>query len=144
MTSLNDRGCYATPGPVGLCPAAGCLHSRGGAASCRDLYAPLPAAGAKRATDESSRACSFVYGEGTYAEIFGDITAWGLPPAQLELAQQLRAVATARRVPLVGVYVGGRDRLLCDIDALLDAHLLAFVPGPYVRPAAPEEVDFRI
>ena len=34
-------------------------------------------------------------------------------------------------MPLIGVYIGGRDRLLTHFDALFDAHLAAFYPGPF-------------
>ena len=72
-----------------------------------------------------------MYGEGVYAEVFGDTPTAYLPPAQLSLATSLRAVATSRGIPLVGIYVGGRDRLLAPFDALFDAHLISFYPGPY-------------
>ena len=75
--------------------------------------------------------CSFVYGEGTYAEVFGDIQSAYLPPAQLQLAQKLAQVSINNKVPLIGVYVGGRDRLLAHFDPLFDAHLAAFYPGPF-------------
>lgn len=74
---------------------------------------------------------SFVYGEGTYSEVLGNLTDARLPAQQLELAQGLRAVADARGVPLVGVFVGGRDRVLGDFDALFDAHAIAFYPGAH-------------
>lgn len=79
----------------------------------------------------ASRWCRFVYGEGLYTEVFGDTPSMYLPAAQLQLAADLRAVADARGMPLVGVYVGGRDRLLAQFEALFDAHLTAFFPGPF-------------
>jgi Glycosyl hydrolase family 3 C-terminal domain len=54
-----------------------------------------------------------------------------LPSGQLALAQQLATISSDRGVPFVGVYVGGRDRLLAAFDALFDAHLAAFYPGPH-------------
>lgn len=72
-----------------------------------------------------------MYGEGAYAEVFGDTPTSYLPPAQLSLATSLHAVAASRGVPLIGIYIGGRDRLLAPFDALFDAHLVAFYPGPY-------------
>lgn len=75
--------------------------------------------------------CRFVYGEGVYAEVFGDTPTAYLPPAQLSLATKLHAVASSSGVPFIGIYVGGRDRLLAPFDALFDAHLIAFYPGPY-------------
>jgi hypothetical protein len=75
--------------------------------------------------------CRFTYGEGTYAEIFGDITSGYLPPQQLDLARRVHAIAKERGVPLIGIYIGGRDRLVSAFDALFAAHLLAFYPGPY-------------
>lgn len=75
--------------------------------------------------------CSFVYGEGLYAEVFGDTPSAYLPAEQLQLAADVRAVADARGVPVIGVYVGGRDRLLAQFEALFDSHLAAFFPGPF-------------
>lgn len=63
--------------------------------------------------------------------MFGDSPTGYLPPAQLTLAQAVATVARERQVPLVGVYVGGRDRLVAQFDALFDAHMAAFYPGPH-------------
>eukprot|EP00892_Ulva_mutabilis_P005303 jgi/Ulvmu1/3144/UM015_0184.1 len=79
----------------------------------------------------ASTAIIYVYGEGLYAEVFGNIPSAYLPTEQAQLAAEVRAVADARGVPLVGVYVGGRDRLLAQFDALFDAHMAAFFPGPF-------------
>lgn len=71
-----------------------------------------------------------MYGEGAYAEVFGDSPTGYLPQAQLTLARDVADIARERAVPLVGVYIGGRDRLVAQFDALFDAHVAAFYPGP--------------
>lgn len=72
-----------------------------------------------------------MYGEGLYAEVFGDTPSAYLPAAQAQLAADVRAVADARGVPVLGIYIGGRDRLLAQFETLFDAHLMAFFPGPF-------------
>lgn len=84
------------------------------------------------ALSHSPSTCRFVYGEGHYAEVAGDSPTAYLPHTQLELARSLaRIAARVRGVPLIGIFIGGRDRLLADFDVLFDAHLAAFYPGPW-------------
>jgi hypothetical protein len=80
---------------------------------------------------QTPSACRFVYGEGHYAEVAGDSPTAYLPRAQLELASSLARIAADGRVPLIGIFIGGRDRLLAEFDVLFDAHLAAFYPGPW-------------
>lgn len=79
--------------------------------------------------------CSYAYGEGRYAEVFGNNPNGELPWRQLKIAKRLGQLAKSKGIPLIGIYVGGRDRLLSKFDKEFDAHLAAFYPGPYGGPA---------
>ncbi|KAL7571385.1 hypothetical protein ACA910_007692 [Epithemia clementina (nom. ined.)] len=68
-------------------------------------------------------------GEEAYAEKPGDIRSLYLPFGQLQLVQQMRENYPTK--PLILVYFGGRPRLLDIAPALVDAVVLAFLPGPH-------------
>ncbi len=64
-------------------------------------------------------------GEQTYTEKPGDIEDLSLEPAQQEL---IRAVA-ATGVPVVAVFLAGRPRTFDAVEPLLDAVVMAYLPG---------------
>ncbi|KAJ1898746.1 hypothetical protein LPJ66_002558 [Kickxella alabastrina] len=67
-------------------------------------------------------------GEGTYAEIDGNIDSMKLPQNQLELVY---AIATATEKPIVAVLVEGRPRLLERVAGIADGIVQAYLPGTY-------------
>ncbi len=72
--------------------------------------------------------CAVVFlGEMPYTEFKGNIEDIELFENQQELAQALKATGTQ----VIGVYVGGRPRTLAETDAILDAFVMAYLPGDY-------------
>lgn len=65
-------------------------------------------------------------GEEPYTEFVGNLTDMALPREQVEFVNALTAAGTA---PVVGVYVGGRPRLVTDLADGLSAFLWAGLPG---------------
>lgn len=64
-------------------------------------------------------------GEEPYTEFVGNLTDMALPREQIEMVQAL----TAGAAPVVGVYIGGRPRLVTEITDGLAAFLWAGLPG---------------
>ena len=74
-------------------------------------------------------------GEPPYAEKPGDIHSLVLPSGQYELVQRIRK--DSPDVKIILIYFGGRPRLLRDLVHIVDAILLAFLPGPYGKSLIP-------
>ncbi|MEO1023114.1 MAG: glycoside hydrolase family 3 N-terminal domain-containing protein, partial [Bacteroidota bacterium] len=64
-------------------------------------------------------------GEEPYTEFVGNITSLELPSDQKELIRSLSAF----NKPVVGVFVGGRPRIVADVIDDMDAYLFAGLPG---------------
>lgn len=72
--------------------------------------------------------CAVVFlGEMPYTESPGNIEDLELFDNQQELVEALAASGT----PVIGVYVGGRPRTMAKTEALLDAFVMAYLPGDY-------------
>lgn len=72
--------------------------------------------------------CAVVFlGEMPYTEFKGNIEDLALFENQQLLAQALKATGTQ----VIGVYIGGRPRTMADTDAILDAFVMAYLPGDY-------------
>lgn len=72
--------------------------------------------------------CAVVFlGEMPYTEFVGNVEDIDLFQNQQDLVQAIHA----RGVPVIGVYVGGRPRSLYNIEAMLDAFVMAYLPGDY-------------
>jgi beta-glucosidase len=64
-------------------------------------------------------------GEQTYTEKPGDIEDLSLEPAQLDLVRAVAATGT----PVVAVFLAGRPRTFDAVEPLLDAVVMAYLPG---------------
>ena len=64
-------------------------------------------------------------GEQTYTEKPGDIEDLSLEPAQLDLVRAVAATGT----PIVAVFLAGRPRTFDAVEPLLDAVVMAYLPG---------------
>jgi beta-glucosidase len=72
--------------------------------------------------------CAVVFlGEMPYTEGVGSVEDIELFENQQELVEAIHATGT----PVIGVYIGGRPRTLSDIEPLLDAFVMAYLPGDY-------------
>lgn len=72
--------------------------------------------------------CAVVFlGEMPYTEFRGNIENLELFDNQQELVQAINATGT----PVIGVYVGGRPRTFPDTERMLDAFVMAYLPGDY-------------
>jgi len=74
-------------------------------------------------------------GEENYTEKPGDITDLNLPHGQYSLVKALKEATTSmnsssRDTKIILIYFGGRPRLLNQIVPLVDAVIIAFLPGP--------------
>jgi beta-glucosidase len=70
-------------------------------------------------------------GEMPYTEVVGNIGDLRLPDNQLDL---VRAVAQTG-VPVVGVFIEGRPRTFSQVEPLMDAVVMAYLPGEFGGPA---------
>lgn len=66
-----------------------------------------------------------VIGEDGYTEGLGDIDTMALPEIQTSLA---RALAEQNK-PIITIYLGGRPRLITEIDSISTAVIIGFLPG---------------
>lgn len=66
-------------------------------------------------------------GEMPYTELVGNINDLDLADNQQELVRAIRATGT----PVVAVFIEGRPRTFNDIEPLLDAAVMAYLPGDY-------------
>jgi beta-glucosidase len=64
-------------------------------------------------------------GEESYAEKPGDINQLDLPEGQLSLVRDL-----ANKTKVILIYFGGRPRLLREVEPVVEALLIGFLPGP--------------
>ncbi|MEX2602811.1 MAG: glycoside hydrolase family 3 N-terminal domain-containing protein [Gracilimonas sp.] len=64
-------------------------------------------------------------GEKPYTEFVGNITSLKLPEDQISLVK----TAASTKVPVIGVYIGGRPRIVADIIDSMHAYLWAGLPG---------------
>lgn len=64
-------------------------------------------------------------GEEPYTEFIGNITSLKLPEDQIALV----TAATSTKTPVIGVYVGGRPRIVTDVIDEMQAYLWAGLPG---------------
>lgn len=72
--------------------------------------------------------CAVVFlGEMPYTESPGNIEDLELFDNQQELVRALKASGT----PVIGVYLGGRPRTFSDTESMLDAFVMAYLPGDY-------------
>ena len=72
--------------------------------------------------------CAVVFlGEMPYTEFIGNIEDLALFGNQQDLVKALHKAGT----PVVGVYLGGRPRTFAETDAVLDALVMAYLPGDY-------------
>ena len=72
--------------------------------------------------------CAVVFlGEMPYTEFIGNIEDLALFGNQHDLVKALHKAGT----PVVGVYLGGRPRTFAETDAVLDALVMAYLPGDY-------------
>ena len=81
-------------------------------------------------------------GEENYTEKPGDIRGLRLPVGQYELVAGLREAAPKAKIVLV--YFGGRPRLLGDVEPLVDAVFLGFLPGPLAGEALVNLITGRV
>lgn len=70
-------------------------------------------------------------GEMPYTEFVGNIDDLDLADNQQELVRAIRATGT----PVVAVFIEGRPRTFNDIEPLLDAAVMAYLPGDFGGPA---------
>ncbi|KAG0351703.1 hypothetical protein BGZ54_003136, partial [Gamsiella multidivaricata] len=70
-------------------------------------------------------------GEKPYAEIVGNINDLDLPTGQLDVIRQVKARVHGTNTKIVLVLVEGRPRGLQDTEGLLDAIVMAYLPGPW-------------
>ena len=82
----------------------------------------------KRSQPQAAVLC---LGEMPYTEVVGNIGDLRLPDNQLDL---VRAVA-ATGIPVVAVFVEGRPRTFSQVEPLLDAAVMAYLPGDFGGPA---------
>ena len=72
--------------------------------------------------------CAVVFlGEMPYTEFVGNVEDIELFDNQQDLVHAIHA----QGVPVIGVYVGGRPRTMYGIEAMLDAFVMAYLPGDY-------------
>ena len=72
--------------------------------------------------------CAVVFlGEMPYTEFKGNVEDIELFENQQDLVRAIHA----QGVPVIGVYVGGRPRTMYGIEAMLDAFVMAYLPGDY-------------
>jgi beta-glucosidase len=81
-------------------------------------------------------------GEENYTEKPGDIRDLRLPAGQYELVAGLREAAPNAKIVLV--YFGGRPRLLAEVEPLVDAVFLGFLPGPLAGEALVDLIVGRV
>ena len=72
--------------------------------------------------------CAVVFlGEMPYTEFMGNVETIELFQNQQDLVRAIHATG----VPIIGVYVGGRPRTHHHIEPLMDAFIMAYLPGDY-------------
>ena len=72
--------------------------------------------------------CAVVFlGEMPYTEFVGNVEDIELFDNQQDLVHAIHT----QGVPVIGVYVGGRPRTMYGIEAMLDAFVMAYLPGDY-------------
>lgn len=76
-------------------------------------------------------------GEMPYTEFVGNTEDIGLFENQKELVRAVHATG----VPVIGVFVEGRPRVFDDIEPLLDAVVMAYLPGDYGAEAIAQVLD---
>lgn len=81
-------------------------------------------------------------GEENYTEKPGDIRGLRLPDGQYQLVARLREAAPDATILLT--YFGGRPRLLAEVEPLVDAVFLGFLPGPLAGKALVGLISGRV
>jgi beta-glucosidase len=76
-------------------------------------------------------------GEMPYTEFVGNTEDIGLFENQKELVRAVHATG----VPIIGVFIEGRPRVFDDIEPLLDAVVMAYLPGDYGAEAIAQVLD---
>jgi beta-glucosidase len=76
-------------------------------------------------------------GEMPYTEFVGDDEDLSLYANQKELVRSVHALG----LPVVGVFIEGRPRTFDDIEPLMDAIVMAYLPGDYGGPAIAQVLD---
>lgn len=76
-------------------------------------------------------------GEMPYTEIVGNIDDIALFENQKDLVRAVHALG----IPVVGVFIEGRPRAFDDIEPLLDAIVMAYIPGDYGADAIAQVLD---
>lgn len=82
---------------------------------------------ASRYSPESVQCAVVFLGEETYTELPGNVEDIELFDNQQDLVRSLHLAG----IPVIGVYIGGRPRTHDGIEPLMDAFVMAYLPGDY-------------